>query len=80
MSSTGWMRTPSQPRRVSWNSCNCAITGWTVAEGVAKPMPIDPPEGDRIAVLMPITSPARLNSGPPEFPLLIEASVCRKSS
>ncbi len=43
-------------------------------------MPIEPPEGERIAVLMPITSPCRLNSGPPELPLLIEASVCRKSS
>jgi len=56
------------------------MTGSTLAEGVAKPMPIEPPEGDRIAVLMPITSPAMLNSGPPELPLLIDASVCRKSS
>ena len=30
-----------------------------------------------IAVLMPITSPARSTSGPPEFPGLIAASVCR---
>ena len=80
VSSTGWMRTPSQPRRVSWNCSSWAMTGWTVAEGVAKPMPIEPPDGDRIAVLMPITSPCMLNSGPPELPLLIEASVCRKSS
>ena len=71
----GWMRTPSQPRRVSWNSSSCPITGATLAEGVAKPMPIEPPDGERIAVLMPITSPCRLNSGPPELPLLIEASV-----
>ena len=42
--------------------------------------PIDPPEGDMIAVLTPMTSPSMLNSGPPELPLLIDASVCRKSS
>ena len=32
------------------------------------------------AVLMPITSPSRLNKGPPELPRLIEASVWMKSS
>ena len=74
-SSTFWMRTPSQPRRVSPNSRSCWITGTAVAAGTAKPMPTEPPVGDRIAVLMPITSPFMLNSGPPELPLLIEASV-----
>ena len=43
-------------------------------------MPIEPPEGEKIAVLMPTTSPFMLNSGPPELPLLIEASVWMKSS
>ena len=33
-----------------------------------------------IAVLTPITSPLRLNNGPPELPWLIDASVCIKSS
>ena len=69
------MRTPSQPRRTSWNSRNCAMIGTTVSEGVAKPMPIEPPDGDRIAVFIPITSPCMSNSGPPELPLLMEASV-----
>ena len=41
---------------------------WPAMAGTAKPMPIEPPEGDRIAVLMPITSPSMLNSGPPELP------------
>ena len=50
------------------------------AEGMANPIPIEPPEGEKIAVLMPMTSPARLNMGPPELPRLIEASVCKKSS
>ena len=51
------------------------MIGSTVAAGVAKPMPIEPPEGERIAVLMPMTSPTMLNNGPPELPLLMEASV-----
>ena len=33
-----------------------------------------------IAVFTPITSPLRLNNGPPEFPWLIDASVWIKSS
>ncbi len=69
------MRTPSQPRRVSPNSRSWSITGTAVEAGTAKPMPTEPPVGDRIAVLMPMTSPFMLNSGPPELPLLIEASV-----
>ena len=77
VSSTVWMFTPSQPRRVSPNFCNCSITGTTVEAGVAKPMPTEPPEGDRIAVFTPMTSPSMLNSGPPELPLLMAASVCR---
>ena len=51
------------------------MTGAASADGTAKPMPIEPPDGDRIAVLMPITSPSMLNSGPPELPLLMAASV-----
>ena len=51
-----------------------------LSDGTAKPMPIEPPEGEMIAVLMPITSPSMLNSGPPELPLLMAASVWRNSS
>ena len=50
------------------------MTGMAVEAGTAKPMPTDPPVGDRMA-LIPITSPFMLNSGPPELPLLIDASV-----
>ena len=46
-----------------------------VFDGTAKPMPIEPPDGEMIAVLMPMTSPLRLNSGPPELPRLMAASV-----
>ena len=38
-------------------------------EGIAKHIPIDPEEpGAIIAVLIPITFPSKLKSGPPEFP------------
>ena len=69
------MRTPSQPRRVSPNSRSWSTTPVTTSEDIAKPMPIEPPVGDRIAVFTPITSPSMLNSGPPELPRLMAASV-----
>src|SRR5216683_3925659 len=56
------------------------MIGRADADGIAKPMPIEPPDGEKMAVLMPITSPVRLNIGPPELPRFIDASVCRKSS
>ena len=43
--------------------------------GIEKPIPTLPPVGENIAVLIPKTSPSKLNKGPPEFPLLIDASV-----
>src|SRR5438270_2022958 len=51
--------------------------------GIAKPSPIEPPEDEpkepsdavRIDELIPITSPLRSTSGPPELPGLIAASV-----
>jgi hypothetical protein len=48
--------------------------------GMAKPMPMLPPPGARIAVLIPISSPLRFSSAPPELPRLIEASVWMKFS
>ena len=50
-------------------------------DGMAKPIPIEPDwPGAIIAVLIPITSPSKLKSGPPELPWLIDASVWIKSS
>ena len=43
-------------------------------------MPTDPPDGEKIAVLIPITLPLTLKAGPPELPLLIGASIWMKSS
>ena len=45
--------------------------------GIAKPSPAPGPE--RTRVLMPITSPSALSSGPPELPGLIAASVWIRS-
>ena len=47
--------------------------------GMLKPTPSLPPPLERIAILIPTTSPFMLTSGPPEFPGLIAASVWRKS-
>ncbi len=38
-------------------------------------MPTEPPDGEKIAVLTPITLPSALKAGPPELPLLIGASI-----
>jgi hypothetical protein len=43
--------------------------------GMAKPRPIEPPLGEKIELLTPITSPAAFTRGPPEFPGLMAASV-----
>ena len=77
---TPWMRTPIQPRRVSPYLRSWAMTSRARLEGIEKPMPTEPPEGEKIAELMPTTSPSMSNSGPPELPRLIGASVWMKSS
>ena len=74
------MLTPSQPRCTAPWSRSCATTDCTIFDGTAKPMPMLPPDGEKIAVFTPTTSPAALNSGPPELPGLIDASVWMKSS
>ena len=47
----------------------------TLSDGRAKPTPSEPPEADAISVLSPISSPSLFIKAPPEFPLLIAASV-----
>ena len=76
---TFWILTPNQPLLVSPNSINWSITCFALFDGIAKPIPIDPC-WPSIAVFIPITSPFILNKGPPEFPVLIDASVWMKSS
>ena len=78
---TSWILTPNHPLFVSPNFINWSITLEAALAGIAKPIPIDPDwPGAMIAVLTPITSPLRLNNGPPELPWLIDASVWIKSS
>ena len=50
-----------------------------VSAGISKATPTDPPEGENIAVLTPITSPLTLKLGPPEFPLFTGASIMKSS-
>ena len=49
-------------------------------DGMAKPMPMLPPERERMAELIPMRRPSMSTRAPPELPGLIEASVWMKSS
>ena len=77
---TGWIWTPSQPRVTLPFSFRLSMMLSADDAGMAKPMPTEPPEGEKIAVLMPTTSPSRLKAGPPELPRLMAASICMKLS
>src|SRR6056297_917954 len=57
-------------------SINCFITFLAIFTGIAKPMFCAVPL--ILAVFIPTTSPLIFKRGPPEFPLLIAASVCIK--
>ena len=59
-------------------SADCT-TVLTMLAGMAKPMPIEPPEREKIAVLMPMRLPSMSISAPPELPGLIAASVWMKN-
>jgi len=68
--------TPRYPRTISRPCFKSSINRRMCASvGIANPIPFTCFCGRITAVLMPITSPARLNSGPPEFPGLICAVV-----
>ena len=56
-----------------------ATTTRTMVAGMAKPTPCEPPEREKIAVLMPTSRPAMSTSAPPELPGLIAASVWMKN-
>ena len=77
---TGWICTPIQPRVTVPLSLSWATTELTVLAGMAKAMPTEPPEGEKIAVFTPMTLPSTSNVGPPELPLLTGASIWMKSS
>ena len=72
---TGWICTPSHARLTWPCSLSWATTIFAVRAGMSKPMPTEPPEGEKMAVFTPITFPLLLNAGPPELPLLMGASI-----
>ena len=45
-----------------------------------KPRPSLPPDFEMLWLTIPIISPARVNIGPPELPVLITASVWKNSA
>ena len=67
---------PSQPLRTLPLVISCPDTQFAMLEGREKPTPLAP-LAVNIAALTPMTSPSVLNIGPPEFPWLMAASVCR---
>jgi len=72
--------TPRIPRLISPYWISWAVSNCIRFMGMAKPIPILPPPGARMAVFMPISSPRKFTSAPPELPGLMEASVWMKSS
>ena len=65
-------RAPSQGRLTALPPLLAeATTTRTMFEGIAKPMPCEPPEREKIAVLTPTSFPAMSTSAPPELPGLI---------
>ena len=54
-------------------------TSRTMLDGMAKPMPCEPPLCEKIAVLMPTSRPSMSTSAPPELPGLMAASVWMKN-
>ena len=69
--------TPMRPR-VTLPVLSCGSRSRTVLIGTAKPTPMLPSARPLLmmAVFMPMTSPRRFSSGPPELPGLMAASVC----
>ena len=71
-----WICTPSQPRTTLPCSRSWGRISLATLMGTAKPTPADcGTPCVMISVLMPMTSPRVLSSGPPELPGLIAASV-----
>ena len=73
---------PVRPAQGRWKRCSpdvaCLTNCSTKADGMANPMPFDPPDRVRIEVFTPIRSPLISISAPPELPGLIGASVWMK--
>ena len=70
-----WIKTPSQPLLVLPYCLSWSVTCLAKFDETANPIPTEPPDWEKIAVFIPTTFPFMSNNGPPELPLLIEASV-----
>jgi hypothetical protein len=71
---TSMSSTPNHPRLRSTSSF------LTVFVVTTKPSPSLPPDFVMLWLMIPISSPARVNIGPPELPVLITASVWKNSA
>src|SRR5207302_1548053 len=60
---TGWICTPIHPRVTLPPSLSWLTTDFTVSAGIANAMPTEPPDGEKIAVLTPITLPSTARVG-----------------
>src|SRR5881398_1491988 len=69
-----------QGQAIGINAAIFSQSGGSVGIGIAKPMPTEPPDCEKIAALIPTAWPWALMSGPPLLPGLIDASVWMKSS
>ena len=69
------MLNPNHPRLTSPYRIRSLIISSALVEGIAKPIPSEPPLVYLIKVLMPINLPLVSINAPPELPLFIEASV-----
>ena len=65
---TSCISTPIQPRATEPVRTICSSTVFVVDAGIAKPIPIEPPDCETIAVLMPTRLPRTSISAPPELP------------
>ena len=74
---SGWMYTPSHPRRTFPYCTRSFMICFAIFTGTAKPIPC---AKGTMAVLIPTTLPFRSMRGPPLFPGLIAASVWRNPS
>ena len=77
---TSWMVTPILPRTTCPVLMSCSSTLRATSIGMANDTPMKPPVRLKICELMPITSPAMLNSGPPELPGFTATSVWMKGT
>src|SRR5215813_4391560 len=68
---------PSRPPQNDFFSRRSCLAVFMVT---TKPSPSLPPDFEMLWLTIPMTSPAELNMGPPELPVLIVASVWKNSA